>query len=117
MSSLTAILVQRFLLNLQTANRQALGMDYSQDVAHVSQLSVAFRGVVVSLGASLSADDYFVVGQGQTERDSTDLSDEDGGRRSDGDATLQGTEHGEIVETPRMLERVTEKVVESAGLV
>ena len=116
MSSLTAILVQRFLLNLQTANRQALGMDYSQDAAHVSQLSVAFRGVVASLGASLS-EDYSVVGQGQAGRKSTDLSLEDGGRSSDGDATLRGTGHGEIVEMPRESEEITEKMVESAGLV
>ncbi|KAI1783015.1 hypothetical protein LXA43DRAFT_1103125 [Ganoderma leucocontextum] len=54
---ITAILVQRFLIHLQLANRKALHLDTSQD-AGPGVGSLVFERVVGSLSASLTLDDY-----------------------------------------------------------
>ncbi len=57
---MTAILVQRFLIHLQLANRKALHLDTSQGAGSSSQDAgtLVFERVIGSLNASLTLDDY-----------------------------------------------------------
>ncbi|KAI1783017.1 hypothetical protein LXA43DRAFT_1048483, partial [Ganoderma leucocontextum] len=56
---ITAILVQRFLFHLQSANHQALDMDSSQVGGAVQQSSsLVFDRVIGSLGASIPSEDF-----------------------------------------------------------
>ncbi|PIL30356.1 hypothetical protein GSI_07541 [Ganoderma sinense ZZ0214-1] len=59
-SSVTAILVQRFLIHLQLANRKALHVGTSQNAgsSQDSMGTLVFERVVGSLSASLTPDDY-----------------------------------------------------------
>ncbi|TBU34165.1 hypothetical protein BD311DRAFT_747263 [Dichomitus squalens] len=55
---ISAILISRFLLHLQSANLRAVGEGSSQDLATSLHGSIVFERVVGSLGASLSPDDF-----------------------------------------------------------
>ncbi|KAI1783683.1 hypothetical protein LXA43DRAFT_1130049 [Ganoderma leucocontextum] len=57
---ITAVLVQRFLFHLQSANRQALDMDSSRVGGAITQQSgsLVFARVIGSLGASIPPEDF-----------------------------------------------------------
>ena len=56
---MTAILVQRFLIHLQLANRRALHLDTTQNAGSLQDAgTLVFERVVGSLSASLTLDDY-----------------------------------------------------------
>ena len=58
---MTAILVQRFLIHLQLANRRALHLDTTQNAECSRDLgTLAFERVVGSLSASLTLEDYII---------------------------------------------------------
>ena len=56
---LTAILISRFLLHLQSANLRAIGGGSSSAFADTHESSIIFDRVVGSIGASIGTDDYF----------------------------------------------------------
>ena len=60
--SITAILVQRFLLHLQSAEHQALDLTSSQDKSRSS--SIVFDQMIGSLGTSLPPESFLGVPEG-----------------------------------------------------
>ncbi|KAI1790287.1 hypothetical protein LXA43DRAFT_518592 [Ganoderma leucocontextum] len=56
---LSAILVSRFMLDLQSANVRTTGMASSQDLTAINEVSIVFDRFIGSLGAAISPDDYF----------------------------------------------------------
>ena len=71
----SAVLVSRFLLHLQTANLRARGLGSSQSLENPSGGSVIFERVIGSVGAQIAPEDYF---------DSDDMEFENGSREIDG---------------------------------
>ena len=68
--SITAILVQRFLIHLQAANHRTLGLDSSQMGVQWSS-SLVFDRAIGSLGASILPEDFL----GPSEDDVNELED------------------------------------------
>ena len=68
--SLSAILVSRFMLHLQSANARSTGLTSSQDLTAVNDTSLLFDRFVGSLGAAISPDNYFGT-KGDHDRDDT----------------------------------------------
>ncbi|KAM5531470.1 hypothetical protein V8D89_014860 [Ganoderma adspersum] len=67
---LSAILVSRFMLHLQSANARSMGLTSSQDLTAINDTSLLFDGFVGSLGAAISPDNYFGT-KGDHARDDT----------------------------------------------
>ncbi|TBU34123.1 hypothetical protein BD311DRAFT_683366 [Dichomitus squalens] len=70
---LSAVLVSRFLLHLQSANLRAVGMASSQALTASRDSTIVFDRVVGSLGASVVLDDYH--GQEGDWEDSDDVAE------------------------------------------
>ena len=69
--SLTAILIQRFLIHLQAANRRTLDRNGSSDVQSSHNMTtIVFDRVVGSLSKSLGPEDYTMWGSLETSHDS-----------------------------------------------
>ncbi|KAI1791802.1 hypothetical protein LXA43DRAFT_1009216 [Ganoderma leucocontextum] len=72
-TSLSAILISRFMLHLQHANLRTTGMASSQEPTASNVGSLMFERAFGSLGASISPDDYFAT-EGGDDDDSVEES-------------------------------------------
>ena len=75
-SSLTAIIVSRFILHLQSANLRATDAASSQGQTTSHDGSLVFERVVGSLAASISPDDYFKTEEDHDDSGSDTILDE-----------------------------------------
>ena len=93
MARLSALLVSRFLLHLQSASLRSVGSDImasSQTLPARLDDSLVFGRIVGSLGASITSDDYLDQGVGW-----------DAGARADGDEeTTQASREWSEIDAP-----------------